>query len=175
MKVPLNVNPTHYKKRIRELFLNTLEEEEEEIERSKEEEEKEEEIEDSFISKYSYFETLAYHIPLFQYFFSSPIPKEVSSHFLKKIEKYPIRSKDWNSKNFILAVVLQDNSVYLFDMKSEKWSKQVIRHDFHVEVTNIKWRPNSEEIFAVSCKYGICLWNLNKRIGDIGTDLNGNG
>eukprot|EP01080_Neovahlkampfia_damariscottae_P004153 gene4153-7463_t len=163
VKVPLDINPTHYKKRIRELFLNVNEQEEEEDEK------------ESIISDHSYFQTLAYHLPIFQLFFSVPIPEEYRLHYISKTEKCPIRTQDWNSKSFILAVVLQDNSVYFFNMKSEKWSKQIIRHDFHVEISTLKWRPNSEHIFAVGCKYGICVWDLNKRIGDIGTDLNSNG
>lgn len=52
-------------------------------------------------------------------------------------------------------------------MSNQNWTKQVIRHEFHREITSIKWRPNSESVLAVACKYGICLWDISKRIGGV--------
>jgi hypothetical protein len=82
--VPTNIDPNHHKKRIRELFLT--------VSKEMEKEEKERE-------SFEFLQTLAYHVPLFQILFSTPIPKSITL----RSEKYPVRTQDWNSQSFILG------------------------------------------------------------------------
>jgi hypothetical protein len=99
---------------------------------------------------------IGYFIPYFQGI--------LSIKYKPDLKKDIVISSDWN-KDFILGIVLNDNSIYMFDMINEKWKEQVLRHDFQRGITKIKWRPNSSHQLAVSCKYGVLLWDITKRMG----------
>lgn len=111
----------------------------------------------------------AYYIPFLQSMFSMKIPTNKMKSITKIPKQFPIRAFDWHSKLFKFAVALSDNCIYFYDLQKEKWSPQVLRHDFHREITCIRWRPNSENVLAVACKHGVCVWQLDKRLGGVGS------
>ncbi|KAL0491375.1 aladin [Acrasis kona] len=81
-------------------------------------------------------------------------------------EKLPARTLDWHSSNFKLAVTLQDQSVYFYDVLQEQWSPQVLQHEFHRDVRVCRYKPGpiDQSVLAVGTRHGICLWDTTQRL-----------
>ena len=82
-----------------------------------------------------------------------------------------VRAVAWHPRWMICAVALSDHTVHMYHLVEELWSRQVLRHDFQrTGILDMQWRPicssssRDSQTLAVVTKYGVCLWEINKRI-----------
>ncbi|RUS22848.1 WD40-repeat-containing domain protein [Endogone sp. FLAS-F59071] len=82
-------------------------------------------------------------------------------NLLESLEENSIRCIAWHPYRPILAVAHRADIIYLYDVKNEAWSTQVLVHEFQKDITCIEWKPRAGGVLAVGCRNGICLWKVN--------------
>jgi WD40 repeat protein len=73
----------------------------------------------------------------------------------------------WHPSRFLIASVLSDGQIALYNHEIEKWEDSVLFHQFHQEVSAIKWKPLSNSVLAVACCGGVCLWDTERSLQDL--------
>ncbi|RUP51915.1 hypothetical protein BC936DRAFT_144552 [Jimgerdemannia flammicorona] len=72
-----------------------------------------------------------------------------------------IRCIAWHPYRQMFAVAHKDNVIYLYDLKNEAWSTQVLMHEFQKDITCMEWKPRAGGVLAVGCRNGVCLWKVS--------------
>lgn len=96
---------------------------------------------------------------------ASVVQEEAIHHHQQQQPRQIMRALDSHGRDMKFAMALQDSCIYSYDLGEQKWSNHVLRHDFHRDIQVMKWKPQSENILAVGCRHGVCLWDIKRRIG----------
>lgn len=73
-----------------------------------------------------------------------------------------IRCMAWHPHLETLAIVFNDNNVYVYEKKEQVWSCQVLSHEKMTDITCIEWKKRAAGTIAIGCKQGVCIWTLGK-------------
>ncbi|KAI9487139.1 MAG: WD40-repeat-containing domain protein [Benjaminiella poitrasii] len=76
------------------------------------------------------------------------------------------RSIAWHPHKNILAVAYKDDQVYIYEKKNNLWACQVLSHTKMKSITCLEWKPKATGLLAVGCKEGVCVWTIEKTVGE---------
>lgn len=89
-------------------------------------------------------------------------PDTITTHPLFNNNNH-IQCMAWHHHLDSLAVVFNDNNVYVYEKKEHQWTCQVLSHPKMKGVTCIEWKKRSGGTLAIGCKQGVCIWTIEKR------------
>ncbi|KAG2232077.1 hypothetical protein INT48_001145, partial [Thamnidium elegans] len=81
-----------------------------------------------------------------------------------------IRCMAWHPHLEILAIVFNDNNVYVYEKRERSWSCQVLANEKMKDITCIEWKKRSSGTLAVGCKQAVCIWTIEKTNNYNGTE-----
>jgi WD40 repeat protein len=85
-----------------------------------------------------------------------PISNCPNNTIIRAVAFHPYRNR--------LAVVRDDDAVFIYDVRDKRWLPLCLTHEFQERITCIEWQPVAGGRLALGCATGICIWHI---MGDL--------
>ncbi|RWS31523.1 aladin-like protein [Leptotrombidium deliense] len=85
---------------------------------------------------------------------------ELCSEFSRCLDsKAHIRCFAWNPQYSRCAIALLNDNIFVYS--STNSTVPLVKHPSQKKVTDMRWKPNSEDILAVACQHIVIIWTID--------------